>query len=121
MRLRLAGVASDGDDAVRWVSSECPDAIVCDLVMPRLGGSRRSPSCARPGPDSVIVVFSSTPDIAFKAHQLGADAVFDEVTPVGDVLDHVPCCAATVASGQGVRSLLSRSRQDTARASRPRP
>jgi two-component system, chemotaxis family, protein-glutamate methylesterase/glutaminase len=89
VRLRLAGVASDGDDAVRWVSSECPDAIICDLVMPRLGGLDALPALRETCPDSVIIVFSSTPDIAFKAHQLGADAVFDKVTPVGEVLDHV--------------------------------
>ena len=88
-RVRLAGVASDGDDAVRLASRECPDAVICDVMMPRMGGLEALPALRAACPDSVIIMFTSAPDIAVKAHQRGADAVFDKVTPIGDVLDHL--------------------------------
>ena len=49
----LVTVAADGAEALREIARECPDLILCDLVMPVLDGYelaqrvRRMPECAR--------------------------------------------------------------------------
>jgi DNA-binding NarL/FixJ family response regulator len=88
-RLRLAGTASDGHSAIRWVSQECPDAIICDVTMPRLGGLEALPALREACPDSVILMFTSAPEIAVTAQQLGADAVVDKAADLSDLLDYV--------------------------------
>jgi CheY-like chemotaxis protein len=48
----LVTVAGDGAEALRKVAQECPDLILCDLVMPVMDGYemaqrvRRMPECA---------------------------------------------------------------------------
>ena len=37
-RFRIAGEASDGDDAMRLLSSLKPDVVILDIDMPRLNG-----------------------------------------------------------------------------------
>jgi two-component system, chemotaxis family, protein-glutamate methylesterase/glutaminase len=88
-RLRLAGVASDGEDAIRWVEQECPDAIICDVTMPRLGGLEALPAMRVACPDSVILMYTSVPDIACVAHQLGADAVVEKTVDPSALLEHL--------------------------------
>jgi len=88
VRLRLAGIASDGHAAIRWVvSQECPDAIICDVNMPSLGGLEGLPAMREACPDTVILVYTSAPDIPFTAQQLGADAVFDKTADPSHLLD----------------------------------
>ena len=89
VRLRLAGIASDGHDAIRWVGQECPDAIICDVTMPRLGGLEALPAMRAACPNSVIMMYTSVPDIASTAHQLGADAVVDKTVDPSGLLEHL--------------------------------
>ena len=88
VRLRLAGIASDGHAAIRWVvSQECPDAIICEIKLPSLGGLEALAAMREACPDTVILVYTSAPDIAFTAQQLGADAVLDRSADPGELLD----------------------------------
>lgn len=88
-RLSLAGTAQDGEAAVRWVRSRCPDAVICDLVMPVMDGIEALPLLRRACPDAVIAMYTSCPEVAGGAEQLGADAVFDKATEPSAMLDHL--------------------------------
>jgi DNA-binding NarL/FixJ family response regulator len=88
-RLRLAGIATDGNAAIRWVSQECPDAIICDVKMPGLGGLEALPAMREACPDAVIMMHTSTPDIACTAQHLGADTVVDKTADPKDLLDYL--------------------------------
>ena len=87
VRLRLAGIATDGHAAIRWVSQQCPDAIICDVRMPGLGGLEALPTMRAACPDAVIMMHTSALDIAFTAQQLGADAVVDKTADPSDLLN----------------------------------
>jgi DNA-binding NarL/FixJ family response regulator len=89
VRLRLAGIATDGHAAIRWVSQECPDAIICDVMMPRLGGLEALPAMREACPDAVIMMHTSAPDIACTAQHLGADTVVDKTADPRDLLDYL--------------------------------
>jgi DNA-binding NarL/FixJ family response regulator len=94
VRLRLAGIATDGHAAIQWVSHECPDAIICDVKMPRLGGLEALPEIREACPDAVIMMHTSAPDIACTAQHLGADTVVDKTADPRDLLDYlVVLCA----------------------------
>ena len=83
-RLTLAGVARDGVEAVARSECGCPDAIILDVEMPRMDGLQALPILRRACPDGVIVIYSSNPDGAGNARQLGADAVADKAEdPLG--------------------------------------
>lgn len=88
-RLRLAGTASDGRSAVERAAEECPDAIICDVTMPRLGGLEALPELRRLCPGSVILMYTSAPELATTAQQLGADAVVDKTADLSALLDYV--------------------------------
>lgn len=71
--VELVGAASDGDEALRMVSSLSPDLITLDLEMPRMDGFTflRLLMAARPTP--VVVVSShSAKENVFRALELGA-------------------------------------------------
>lgn len=71
--VEVAGVASDGDEALRKVGALTPDLITLDLEMPRMDGFTflRLLMASRPTP--VIVVSShSAKDNVFRALELGA-------------------------------------------------
>ncbi|HET8961091.1 response regulator [Nocardioides sp.] len=77
-RLSLAGVATDGAEALALTEQHRPDAIVCDLHMPRMDGLEAVPQLRESCPDGVIVMYSSDPHTANAARALGADAVVDK-------------------------------------------
>jgi len=77
-RLTLAGTASDGIEAVEHTKHSCPDAIILDLEMPRMSGLEALPVLRKTCPDCVIVMYSSDPDRAKAAPQLGADSYVDK-------------------------------------------
>jgi DNA-binding NarL/FixJ family response regulator len=89
VRLRLAGVATDGHAAIRLASHDCPDAIICDVRMPGLGGLEALPALRESCPDAVIMMHTSAPDLASTAQQLGADAVVDKTHDPSDLLDYL--------------------------------
>lgn len=49
-RLILSGTASDGVEAIDAVVIECPDAIICDVEMPRMDGIEALPILRRTCP-----------------------------------------------------------------------
>ncbi len=87
VRLRLAGIATDGHAAIRLVSQECPDAIICDVKMPGLGGLEALPALREACPDAVIMMHTSAPDLACTAQELGADTVVDKKADPSELLD----------------------------------
>jgi CheY-like chemotaxis protein len=64
VRLQLAGIATDGDAAIRMVRQQCPDAIICDVKMPGMGGLEALPALREACPDTVIMMHTSAPDLA---------------------------------------------------------
>jgi len=83
----LAGVARDGVEALEMVrdAATAPNAIICDVRMPRMTGLEALPRLLRLCPDTVIVMYSADP-AALRALMLGADAVLDKVTDPVEVL-----------------------------------
>lgn len=88
----LVGVARDGAEALEMVRDAAPDAIICDVRMPRMTGLDALPRLRRLCPDTVIVMFSADP-VALRALMLGADAVLDKGTdPVKVLRDVAKLC-----------------------------
>jgi CheY-like chemotaxis protein len=77
-RLSLSGIATDGLEALEHLERNCPDAIICDVQMPRMDGIEALPLLREACPDGVIVMYSSDPETAKAAPELGADAVVDK-------------------------------------------
>jgi CheY-like chemotaxis protein len=77
-RLSVAATASDGIEAVEYSKHRCPDAIILDVEMPRMDGLEALPLLRQSCPDCVIIIYSSDPDRAKAAPQLGADACVDK-------------------------------------------
>ena len=94
-RLSLAGIASDGVEALQHSEQHSPDAIICDVQMPRMDGTEAVPLLRESCPDGVIVIYSSDPDTARSTPGLGADAVVDKAEdPAGLIELLVDLCAA---------------------------
>jgi DNA-binding NarL/FixJ family response regulator len=88
-RLQLAGIATDGHAAIQLVSQECPDAIICDVKMPVMGGLEALPALREACPEAVIMMHTSAPDLACTAQELGADTVVDKTADPSALLDHL--------------------------------
>jgi CheY-like chemotaxis protein len=86
-RLSLAGIARDGVEALEHSERRRPDAIVCDVQMPRMDGIEALPLLRKACPDGVIVMYSSDPDTAKGARALGADAVVDKADDPAELLE----------------------------------
>ena len=75
----VAWVAEDGDDAVRQAATDRHDAILMDLVMPRVNGVEATSQIMRHSPCPILVVTSSVATnfpLVFQALNVGAvDAV----------------------------------------------
>jgi CheY-like chemotaxis protein len=86
-RLSLAGIARDGVEALEHIERRRPDAIICDVQMPRMDGIEALPLLRKACPDGVIVMYSSDPDTAKGAPALGADAVVDKADDPAGLLE----------------------------------
>ena len=73
LRLRVAGEASDGNEAIAEATRLQPSVILLDLAMPRRSGLEALPDLRRVAPDARIVVFSG----------FASDTVADEVLALG--------------------------------------
>jgi len=75
----VAWTADDGDAAVRLAAADRPDAILMDLVMPRLDGAEATRRIMRASPCPILVVTATVPgnfDLVYRAMGAGAlDAV----------------------------------------------
>ena len=80
VRIRRVLEAPDGERALELLRSECPDVLVCDVVMPRLGGYAL---CARlrADPDTseipvlLLTGLGTSDEATRRAEQVGADGV----------------------------------------------
>src|SRR5262249_17053082 len=75
----LAWTAVEGEEAVRRAAEDRPDAILMDLVMPRLDGAEATRRIMRQAPCAILVVTSTVTgnfDLVYRAMGAGAlDAV----------------------------------------------
>lgn len=85
-RFEVLGEASDGQEAIEMAHRLCPDQIILDLRMPRLGGLEALPQL-RDLEATQIVVFSAHITDAAKATALwlGAADVLDKTTKLSAV------------------------------------
>lgn len=80
---RVAWMAEDGEDAVRHTATDRPDAILMDLVMPRLDGAEATRRIMKATPCPILVVTSTVSghfDLVYRA--MGAGALDAVETPV---------------------------------------
>ena len=94
----VVGEAIDGEEAVSMVCSCQPDAIILDLMMPRLSGIEAISKIRISAPACKIVVFSalSADQMSEEVMRRGADAYVEKtkfVTELSDVLHQVCACA----------------------------
>lgn len=88
-RLTLARAVGDGLQAAEAVSDDCPDAIVCDVAMPRMDGLEAVPILRAACPSAVIVMYTSDPEAAYTAFELGADDVIAKTVDPRDLMDRI--------------------------------
>ena len=88
-RFAVSRTAYDGLEAVEAVNDNCPDAVICEIEMPRMGGLDALQIMHESCPASVIVVYTSDPGQAQTARHLGADDVVDKTTDPAAVIDIV--------------------------------
>lgn len=90
-RIEPVGEAEGEEDSVRWLADHAAgwDLAVVDLFLKQGSGMRILQMCRDRLPTQKVVVVSNhaTPDIRWKCRRLGADAVFDKVTEVDDLID----------------------------------
>lgn len=58
-RFRVVGEAGDGQEAIDLAAQSCPDAVLLDLMMPRMCGLEALPQLRSVCPSSALVVHSS--------------------------------------------------------------
>lgn len=80
--------ADDGDTGIDAAREHCPDLIVLDLKMPRLGGLAALPMLRDLCPDAAVVIVTAhgTLDLFRLGRRLGASACFDKL----DFVHRVP-------------------------------
>ncbi len=68
MILELAGyrtlVAHDGETAARLIRETAPDAVLLDVILPRMDGVEVAIQACRTSPNCKVVLFSGRPDAA---------------------------------------------------------
>lgn len=88
--------ADDGDTGIAAAREHCPDLIVLDLKMPRLGGMAALPVLKECCPEAAVVIVTAhgTLDLFRLGHRLGASACFDKL----DFVHRVPRLVARGAA-----------------------
>lgn len=57
-------VTHDGEDAARLIKEVLPDAVLLDVILPRLDGVEVAIQACRTAPNCKVVLFSGRPDAA---------------------------------------------------------
>ena len=57
-------VAHDGETAARIIREACPDAVLLDVILPRMDGVEVAIQACRTTPNCKVVLFSGRPDAA---------------------------------------------------------
>lgn len=78
-RFSVVGEAGDGEETLRLVEEEQPDAVVLDLKMPKLDGLAALPRLRKAAPDMKIVVWSGVRIDPTALMDSGADEVLEKV------------------------------------------
>src|SRR5262245_805017 len=127
----VAWVAEDGDDAVRKAAADRPDALLMDLVMPRLNGVEATRQIMKQAPCPVLVVTATIPghyELVIQAMGAGAlDAVeTPSLGPGGVVPNGAPLLArlaklADASRGAAWAGLPATPRPASAAGDRPPP
>jgi DNA-binding NarL/FixJ family response regulator len=83
----VVGEACDGVEAVEMAMHRHPDAVVLDLLMPRMGGMQAIGPIRSSCPDAKIVVFSALSEgqMAEEALANGADAYLEKTKFVAEL------------------------------------
>ena len=86
----VAWAAEDGDEAIKMAASDSPDAILMDLVMPRVNGVEATRAIMKKSPCPILVVTATVSGHISKVYQAMGSGALDAVdTPVlgsgGDV------------------------------------
>ncbi|EJL68856.1 response regulator [Variovorax sp. Varisp85] len=91
-RVDPVGEAESEEEGSRWLSCNLSewDLAIVDLFLKDGTGFRVLEACRHRGPAQKIVVLSNfaTPDMRRRCALLGADAVFDKVTEIEDLMDY---------------------------------
>ncbi len=77
-RFEVVGEAGDGEETLRLVEQEQPDAVVLDLKMPKLDGLAALPRLREAAPDMKIVVWSGVRIERQALLNAGADEVLEK-------------------------------------------
>jgi len=73
-RIRVVGVASDGEEAVRACLAEQPDVVLLDVSMPALSGLEAAARIKEEGRTSVLILsMHDEPEYVVRAVRAGAD------------------------------------------------
>lgn len=88
--------ADDGDSGIDAARACCPDLIVLDLKMPRLGGMSALPILRECCPDASVVIVTAhgSLDLFRLGRRLGASGCFDKL----DFIQRVPRLVARGAA-----------------------
>lgn len=72
--IRMAGVASNGEDGLRLISGETPDLVITDIRMPRMDGLAMLRAVLEQNRDCKVILISGYADFEYaqQAVQLGA-------------------------------------------------
>jgi two-component system response regulator WspF len=88
----VAWFAEDGDEAIKKAEADCPDAILMDLVMPRVNGVEATRAIMKKKPCPILVVTSTVQghyNLAIAAISAGAvDAVETPFVAKGGSIQH---------------------------------
>jgi two-component system response regulator WspF len=111
----VAWLAGDGDEAVLMAARDRPDAILMDLVMPRMDGAEATRRIMRDSPCPVLVVTATVPghfDLVYQAMGAGAlDAVETPTFGPGGTIrngDRLTNQLARIGAAAGARGSLER-------------
>src|SRR5688572_33344180 len=81
----IAWTAEDGEEAVRKAAADHPDAILMDLVMPRMDGAEATRRIMRESPCPVLVVTATvTVNFELVYRAMGAAALDADEMPTHD-------------------------------------
>jgi DNA-binding NarL/FixJ family response regulator len=89
--ITVVGTAANGRDAVRQVSTLCPDVAVVDIVMPNLGGIEATRQICEASPATQVVILSMhfSNEYVLRALQAGARGYLLKESAGEEVIDAV--------------------------------
>jgi len=99
-RLELVEYFTDAASAIAHLQTSCPHAIMCDVRMPGIGGLEALPDLRAACPRSVIAMYTSEPEGAQSALEMGADEVFDKTGEPTELIERLVELVARRAGSQ---------------------